>query len=822
MSELGKGIRHQFQNLRELARKGAKGSGQGRDVNGDEHSDIQAALVECTRLDRLSSFRMDPRTVRFVADTPDRAGGKATVKQAVVKYRYGLKKVSVAVKKLNYDMSIDKKKFAKQFIREVDIMSRLNHERIVKLIGFVEDIRDGEAWIIMPWEPNGNLADFLASGDWEIPERISLIQDMFGGLEYLHTRKPPIIHGDLKSMNILVGSDCHAIITDFDSARAIDDRYQKAENEAQDETTPQHPSQVPSPEIKIESIGDRLTLTGYGFSLRWAPPEVVNGKRAKLASDVWSAGWVCWEAMTDKLPFHELSSAGPITLMVAEGKVPVPGEETQLGQPSTPPLDGKKSGSKTASTALLQKLGDLHLSRDNYGEANAFYTRALARARLEENENAQAAALERMGLVYRVQAKYTQAEESYKLAQKVCTRIGNELGRANALKGLGDVHLSQGEYAPAEESYKLAQDVCTRIGNELGRANALKGLGDVYRLQAKYTEAEESYKLAQDVCTRIGDELGRANALNGLGDVYYYQGEYTRAEESHKLAQEVCTRIGDELGRGNALNGLGDVYLCQGEHTPAEESYKLAQEVYTRISNEPSRANALHGLGNVYRFRDKYTEAEESYKLAHELYTRIGNDGGEAIALKGLGDVYRFQAKYTEAEEAYKLAQEVFARIRNERGRANALKGLGDVYLSQGEYTPAEESYKLAKEVYARIGDELGRANALDGLGHVYRFQAKYTQAEESYKLAKEVFARIGPSLEQADTLRALGHIARLQGRHTEAADFYQRAMGVCSSSTVLSHRKDDCARWLKVVTDDLDSSLETPCHSLITDGVAN
>ncbi|KAG8971442.1 hypothetical protein FRB90_010495, partial [Tulasnella sp. 427] len=297
MSKLTEGIMRQFvtfQGLIRDARKGLKDSAH----NHEEDPDIQAALVECTRLDQLSSFRVGPAAFRFVAETPNRAGGNATVKRAIVKYGYWSKGVSVAVKKLNYDMSIDKKKFAKQFVREVNIMAGLNHERIVKLTAFVEDIRDGEAWIIMPWEPNGNLADFLASGGWEIPERISLIQDMFGGLEYLHTRKPPIIHGDLKSppqMNILVGSDYHAIITDFGSARTIDARDQASENEAQGETTPQRASEVPSPEIKIESTGNQLTLTVYGYSLRWAPPEVVNGKRANLASDVWSAGWVCWE-----------------------------------------------------------------------------------------------------------------------------------------------------------------------------------------------------------------------------------------------------------------------------------------------------------------------------------------------------------------------------------------------------------------------------------------------------------------------------------------------------------------------------------------------
>ncbi|KAG9006825.1 hypothetical protein FRB90_009728 [Tulasnella sp. 427] len=540
---------------------------------------------------------MDPAAFRFVANAPNGAGGKATVKQAAVRYKYRFKKVSVAVKKLNYDVNINKKKFAKQFVREVNIMAGLNHESIVKLIGFVEDIRDGEAWIIMPWEPNGNLADFLATGDWEIPERISLIQDMFRGLEYLHTRTPPIIHGDLKSppqMNILVGSDYRAMITDFGSARAIDDRDQNVEDEARGETTPQDPSEVPSPEIKIESIGNQLTLTGYGFSLRWAPPEVVNGGQVNLPSDVWSAGWVCWEV------------------------------GNEAGYPSTPPAAKKDLGSKTTSTALLLEVGNLHRSRGDYDGANSVYTRALALARSEENKVAEANTLRNLGNVYEFQGNYAQAEESHKLAQGIFARIGNELGRANALTGLGDVYQFQGKYAQAEKSYKLAQKIQTRIGNELGRANALTGLGHVYRSQRKYAQAEESYKLAQKTHTRIGNELGRANALTGLGDVYQVQGKFAHAEESCNLAQEIYTRIGNEVGRANASTGLGYVYRSQRKYSQAEKSYNLAQEIYTRIGNELGRANTLRGLGDVYQVQGKYAQAEESYNLAQEIYTRIG------------------------------------------------------------------------------------------------------------------------------------------------------------------------------------------------------
>lgn len=101
---------------------------------------------------------------------------------------------------------------------ELSLLSKLSHPNIVKLVGFVEDAKEGVAWMILPWENNGNLREYVQSTDLEIPERVSLvcltasrveevshsssiqIFDVAQGIQYLHSRKPPICHGDLKSV----------------------------------------------------------------------------------------------------------------------------------------------------------------------------------------------------------------------------------------------------------------------------------------------------------------------------------------------------------------------------------------------------------------------------------------------------------------------------------------------------------------------------------------------------------------------------------------------------------------------------------------------
>lgn len=50
------------------------------------------------------------------------------------------------------------------------------------------------------------------------------------------------------------------------------------------------------PQVTVVASANQLTLTGHVWSLRWAAPEIVKEEdRPSLASDIRSAGWVCWE-----------------------------------------------------------------------------------------------------------------------------------------------------------------------------------------------------------------------------------------------------------------------------------------------------------------------------------------------------------------------------------------------------------------------------------------------------------------------------------------------------------------------------------------------
>ncbi|KIO18585.1 hypothetical protein M407DRAFT_31776, partial [Tulasnella calospora MUT 4182] len=540
------------------------------------------------KLDRLSGLRFHTDTINFTSSEPHKCGGKAEVVKATFKRGEGSAEQQVAVKRLRYYDDIDEQKFGNEFVHEVDVMARLSHKNIAKLIGFVEDLKEGKAWIVMSWESNGNVSEFLATGEWEIPERIALIKDTFSGLKYLHTRQPPICHGDLKSLNILVSASYRAVITDFGSARILretenrkEDREKVLDVTGASAIAPATDERVDRTQITIVASQNQLTLTGPAWSLRWAAPEVALGEPQNLASDIWAAGWVCWEVMTSKVPFPELNLAGAIALKVVEGQVPVAHEDTQLSQiislcslmtdcwafdpqnrpnitrcqtevkwmPSIRPLTGKTQYSQTPSAEVFFQMGRIHHSQGNFKEAISVFQQALSAATSVGGLEMSGRALCGLGAAYHATADHAKAEQYLTQAQDICAKIGNGAGQADALHWLAKVYYAQSKLTQAEESYTRARNIFSRIGHDQGQANTLHGLGTVFSKRSQYPEAEEFYNQARDIYARIGDHGGRANTLQRLGSLCYERSDYTKAEELFNQALHLYSRIGDNVGR---------------------------------------------------------------------------------------------------------------------------------------------------------------------------------------------------------------------------------------------------------------------------------
>ncbi|CAN0916029.1 Probable leucine-rich repeat receptor-like protein kinase IMK3 [Linum grandiflorum] len=106
----------------------------------------------------------------------------------------------------------------KDFTAAVQLLGCIRHPNLVPLLGFYAGSR-GEKLLVHPFFRRGDLAHFIRDGNaechkWTTIHRLSM--GIAKGLDHLHTGlQKPVIHGNLKSKNILLDRNYEPCISDF-------------------------------------------------------------------------------------------------------------------------------------------------------------------------------------------------------------------------------------------------------------------------------------------------------------------------------------------------------------------------------------------------------------------------------------------------------------------------------------------------------------------------------------------------------------------------------------------------------------------------------
>ncbi|ODO01638.1 hypothetical protein I350_06462 [Cryptococcus amylolentus CBS 6273] len=155
-------------------------------------------------------------------------------------------------------------------IRELKLLAEFSHPNIVRFRGICipEDSTQVPCMLVSELCENGDLFDYIRNVPRPSLKRvITLMLDIARGLEYLHTRKPSIIHRDCKSSNILINRAGTAKVGDFGLAR-----------------------------VKNSTRSMIRSLVG---TVNWQAPELWHPTpRYDYKVDVFSAAMVYWEMMS--------------------------------------------------------------------------------------------------------------------------------------------------------------------------------------------------------------------------------------------------------------------------------------------------------------------------------------------------------------------------------------------------------------------------------------------------------------------------------------------------------------------------------------------
>jgi eukaryotic-like serine/threonine-protein kinase len=168
--------------------------------------------------------------------------------------------------------------YARQFRLEAVILANLRHPNLTRVTDhFV--IGDQGQYLVMDYIEGEDLRQRMERvGNITEDDAILLGAAICDALTYLHTRKPPILHRDIKPGNVKITPDGHIFLVDFGLAKVL------------------HGSQA-------TTTGARAMTPGY------SPPEQYGTARTDPRTDIYSLGATIYAALTGIIPEDGLARA---------------------------------------------------------------------------------------------------------------------------------------------------------------------------------------------------------------------------------------------------------------------------------------------------------------------------------------------------------------------------------------------------------------------------------------------------------------------------------------------------------------------------------
>jgi eukaryotic-like serine/threonine-protein kinase len=802
-----------------------------------------AALDEACRGDRALRARVqalldaDERAGRFMEGAPD---DPAVDLCGVVFGRYrltreighgGMGRVflaeradgefdqTVAIKVVR--RGIDTAEGRARFLRERQILARLDHPNIARLLdGGITP--DGRPFFAMQYVDGEPIVRFADERGLDIDARLALILDVCEGVRAAHRHL--VVHRDLKSSNVLVTKDGAVRLLDFGVAKLLE-----------------------------EAPDGALTRFGSGpLTPEFAAPEQIRGEPITTATDVYALGALLYELLTGRSPHRFTTrSQADIERVICAQPVPPPSavapprmqrqirgdvdtivlralekdparryasvdaladdlRRYRLGQPilARRPTRAYRVRRFVQRHALGVAAGVLLVLSVLAGAAASVWQARIATAEAARSRET-ARFLTRLFEVSAPEQSLGRTITARELLERAAERIDTELSgqpdlQAEMLTVLGTLHHQLGMFREAAAELRRAVEIrrSLRSADDAHLVTTLVALANVLAEDSDGTGAEAPAREALAMSRRVFGELDErtAAAWLSLGAAFGVQGRTKEQVEAYQQSVAIRRRIGEPQALVKSLNNLGMALSAAGEYERAEALLRAALDLRRRVvpANHPDIATSLDNhamsLAQVGRPLEAIDLHREALAIRRAVYGEV--HPFVALTLSNLGVRLDQLGNRDEAERLHQQALDIRRRSLGDDHpqTIQSINGLAIAAVRRGDLEGALKGFREASDRGTRTLGPL-HPHTLTATGNAGVILTELGELPEAERLLRDVLSRRRQSQppdhpDISIAMRQLGVMLHRAGRLAEAEEIL--------IESVRRHREGFAARHLR------------------------
>lgn len=683
----------------------------------------------------------------------------------------------------------------KRFVRERQILSRLEHPNIARLLN-AGSTKEGLPYFVMEFVEGLPVTKFCDSHQLDTIERLEIFQKVCEAVKYAHQNL--VVHRDIKPSNILVTADGTPKLLDFGIAKLLN--TDDSENTAT------------ATQARI-------------FTPEYASPEQLNGLPITTSTDVYSLGVVLYELLSGIRPYNSTGKSYQEIANLVLTQEPLR-PSSVVSRPS--PIDKQA----TFENKELRTKDEGRRTKSLKGDLDNIILKALRKEPERRYQSVQEFSEDIRRYLVGLPVTATADTTFYRFSKFIGR---NKIGTAIAvvvllLSGFSiwQAVVANRERAKAEKRFnevrKLANSVLFDYesgiqklpGSTAVRERMVKdALEYLDNLSAESNNDSSLQSELAAAFKKVGDIQGNPLYAN-LGDMKGAQISYQKAFSIRQnLVEKYPQDAGMQRDMANSYGSFADLSFFRGNGEEALENYKkalaideiVAQENPADNQNQFALASWYYRIGQAHRKKGDLTSALENFEKSLEINRKLCEaepDNREfcrslSTSYLKIGDVHSETDRFSEALKNHQKAVDILEPAIKDETDASirrlygfSLNRLALDKLDSGDYQGSIEvslrSLAIQKQLVESDSKneqyrlDFGQSNLT--LGYALTETNEFDKAADYFKKAIAIFEdsinKNPDNKEPRQLLNAayesLGDTLKKAGKVNEANEAYKKA----------------------------------------------